>query len=427
MATAPERRGWLRRLVGYCLQHPVSLGVAMATAVVGALVSASVPLIIRHVVDEVLESGSNHTDVRGWVAGMVALAVLQYAVTFARRYSAGKLSLDVQYDLRADVFRSLLRLDGSKQDEVDTGQVVSRSITDIGLVQGLLAFTPLLASNALLFVVSLVVMVFLSPALTLVALAVAPALWFVAARSRRDLFPANWAAQQQSGEVVGHVEAAVTGVRVVKGFGQEGRELGELEDQARILFASRMRVVRMQSKYSPALQAIPALGQIGVLTLGGWLALHGHITLGTFLAFSTYLAQLVGPVRQLTALLTIGQQARAGVERVLDIVDAEPGIADPPDPRPLPAGPVDIEFDEVSFGYPHSRPVLNGLSLTIAAGETVAVVGGAGSGKSTIALLLPRLYEVGGGSVRVGGVDVRDAGLEDLRARMSVVFEESLE
>ena len=403
----------------------MSLGFAFGTALFGAVVSAAVPLVIRHVVDEVLAADSRHAGVGPWVGVLAGAAVLQYAITFGRRYSAGKLSLDVQYDMRADVFASLVRLDGEKQDEIDTGQIVSRSITDIGLVQGLLAFTPLLVSNALLFVVSLVVMAFLSPVLTLVALAVAPALWLVASASRRDLFPANWDAQQQSGEVVGHVEAAVTGVRIVKGFGQEGRELTGLEDRARRLFASRMRVVRLQSRYSPAMQAIPALGQVGVLVLGGWLALHGHLTLGTFLAFSTYLAQLVGPVRQLTALMTIGQQARAGVERVLEIVDATPAISEPARPRPLPTGPLEVRLTDVGFGYAKSRPVLDGLSLSISPGETLAVVGGAGSGKSTIALLLPRFYDPGSGVVRVGGVDVRDASLAELRSRMGVVFEDS--
>ena len=419
-----ETGGWLRRLSSYCLRHRVELFVAFGAAIAGAMVSAGVPLVIRHVVDAVSTPGGRRQAVWPWVGVLIAAALLQYAITFARRYSAGRLSLDVQYDMRADVFRALSHLDGQGQDRLDTGQVVSRAITDIGLVQGLLAFVPLLASNGLLFVVSLVVMAVLSPLLTVVALVVAPALWFVASRSRRDLFPANWDAQQQGGELVGQVEAAVTGVRVVKGFGQEERELTELERHAKRLFASRMRVVRLQSRYSPALQAIPALGQVGVLLVGGWLALHGHLTLGTFLAFSTYLGQLVGPVRQLTALLTIGQQARAGVERVLDIVDATPDVADPPHPVELGDGPYSIELDHVRFGYHTSTTVLEDVSLRIEPGETLAVVGTAGSGKSTIAELLPRFYDVDAGAVRIGGHDVRDVRLAQLRARLGVVLED---
>jgi ATP-binding cassette subfamily B protein len=390
----------------------------------GALVSVSVPLVIKHVIDSVTTDRARPS-IAVWIGVLVAAAFIQYGLTFFRRYSAGRLSLDVQYDLRADVFASLQRLDGAAQDALQTGQVVSRSITDVGLVQGLLAFLPMLTGNVLLFFISLIAMLWLSPVLTLVAVAMGPALWFVALASRRDLFPANWDAQQQSGELVGQVEAAVTGVRVVKGFGQEEREIDELSGRSRRLFASRVRVVRLQAKYSSALSAIPGLGQIGVLLLGGWLALHGHITIGTFLAFSTYLGQLVGPVRQVTALLTIGQQARAGVERVLEVIDSSPQVLDPPEPTVLPEGPLALEFDAVDFGYSRSDPVLRDLTLAVRPGETMALVGGAGSGKSTLAMLVPRFYDVHSGVIAVGGVDVRQLRMADLRSVIGMVFEDS--
>ena len=425
-SASPESASWIRRLLGYCLAHRFDLFSAFGAALAGSLVSVSVPLVLKHVIDIVAGSSTGpRASIRPWVLVLVAAALLQYGLTFLRRFTAGRLSLDVQYDLRGDVFKALQRLDGAAQDALQTGQVVSRSISDVALVQGLLSFLPILTGNVLLFAVSLVVMLWLSPLLTLVAAAVAPALWFVAVASRRDLFPANWAAQQQSGELVGQVEAAVTGVRVVKGFGQEDREVDQLSAQARLLFALRMRVVRLQAKYSTALAAIPALGQIGVLLLGGWLALHGRITLGTFLAFSTYLGQLVGPVRQLTALLTIGQQARAGVERVLEVIDSSPQVVDSPDARPLPAGTIGLRFRDVGFGYTRTEPVLRGLDLSVEPGETVAIVGGAGSGKSTLAMLVPRFYDVHAGSLEVGGTDVRQLRLADLRAAIGMVFEDS--
>ncbi|MCC8242839.1 ABC transporter ATP-binding protein [Saccharothrix luteola] len=413
--------GWSRRLLGYCLRHRADLLLAFGCAVVAAVTTAALPLVLRHVVDEVATGAV--ADVAPWVAVFLAVAAVRFAAGYVRRYRSGTLSLGVQQDLRDDAFKSLLRLDGAAQDDLRTGQVVSRSISDITLIQTLLAFLPNISGNVLMFALSVGVMAVLSPLLTLIALAVGPALWFIAHRSRRDLFPANWHTQQEAAEVAAAVEAAVTGVRVVKGFGQEGREQEALEARAGALYASRLRVNRLTSRYNPAMQAVPALGQVLVLALGGWMALRGSITLGTFLAFTTYLGAFVNPVRQLATLVTVAQQARAGVERVLEIIDATPGMVD--GTRDLPPGPLDVEFSDVVFAYPGSPATVEGASLRIEAGETVAVVGAAGSGKSTLGLLLPRFYDVSAGSVRVGGVDVRDVRASSLRAAVGVVFEDT--
>jgi ATP-binding cassette subfamily B protein len=274
-------------------------------------------------------------------------------------------------------------------------------------------------------VLSIAIMAFLSPLLTLIALAVGPALWLISVASRRRLFPASWDAQQQAANVAGVVEGAVTGVRVVKGFGQEEQEVERVEEASGFLYAARVRAVRLMARYNPALQAVPALGQVGVLALGGWLAIKHEISIGTFFAFSAYLAQMVGPVRALSSLITIGQEARASVIRVFEVIDSRPLLTEKPDAVTLPAGTPDIELDDVRFGYLASEPVLRGLSLRIKPGETLAVVGTSGSGKSTISLLLPRFYDVRGGAVRVGGYDVRDLTLDSLRASIGLVLEES--
>ena len=157
--------------------------------------------------------------------------------------------------------------------------------------------------------------------------------------------------------VAGVVDGAVTGVRVVKGFGQEEQEIGRLDQASRLLYASRVRAVRLMARYNPALQAVPALGQVGVLALGGWLAIRGSITLGTFVAFSAYLIQMVGPVRALASLVTTGQEARASVIRVFEVIDSQPTLTDRPDAVPLGPGPVGIELDDVSFGFLPGQPV----------------------------------------------------------------------
>ncbi|HYH32685.1 MAG TPA: ABC transporter ATP-binding protein, partial [Pseudonocardia sp.] len=215
------------------------------------------------------------------------------------------------------------------------------------------------------------------------------------------------------------------GVRVVKGFGQEQRETATLERGAVRLFAERMRAARLTARLNPTLLALPALGQVGVIAVGGWLALEGSISLGTFLAFITYVAQLVAPARMLGSLVVSAQLARAGVERVHDLVDSQPDVVDPPSPDTLPDGALAVELDEVTFGYSRREPVLDGVTLRVEPGETLAVVGTAGSGKSTIALLLPRFYDPQQGELRLGGVPLPQLRLADLRRELGVVFEEA--
>ncbi|MGV9238522.1 ABC transporter ATP-binding protein [Streptomyces nigra] len=419
MAAQP---GWARRLWGYAWRHPKDVVLALGSSLAGMAVMALVPLITKVIIDDVI--GADTRSMGVWAAALIAAAVAVYVLTFLRRYYGGRVALDVQHDLRTEMFETITRLDGRRQDELSTGQVVGRATSDLQLIQGLLFMLPMTIGNFMLFLISLGIMVWLSPPLTLVALAVAPALWWIARRSRSRLHPSTWYAQAQAAAVAGVVDGAVSGVRVVKGFGQEEQETGKLREVGRRLYAGRLRTIRFNATYTPALQAVPALGQVAMLALGGWLAVRGHITLGTFVAFSTYLAQLVGPVRMLAMVLTVAQQARASSERVLELIDTEPSIKD--GTKTLPAdAPATVEFDDVSFGYDEERPVLDGLSLEIRAGETLAVVGASGSGKSTVSLLLPRFYDVTHGAVLVGGHDVRDLTLDSLRAAIGLVPEDS--
>ncbi|MFV0129800.1 ABC transporter ATP-binding protein [Streptomyces sp. HMX112] len=421
-AAEAAEQGWARRLAGYAWRYRRNVVLALGSSLAGMAVMALVPLITKVVIDDVIGSGTRSLAV--WTGLLLAAAAVVYVLTYIRRYYGGRLALDVQHDLRTDMYATITRLDGRRQDELSTGQVVGRATSDLQLIQGLLFMLPMTIGNVLLFLISLAVMAWLSPPLTLVALAVAPALWFVAKRSRVRLHPATWYAQSQAAAVAGVVDGAVSGVRVVKGFGQEEQETGKLREASRKLFAGRLRTIKLNARYTPALQAVPALGQVAMLALGGWLATRGQITLGTFVAFSTYLAQLVGPVRMLAMVLTVGQQARAGVERVLELIDTEPVMRD--GTKELPADvPASVEFDDVSFAYEDGRPVLDGFSLEIRPGETVAVVGSSGSGKSTVSMLLPRFYDVTRGAVLVGGHDVRELTLESLRAAIGLVPEDS--
>ncbi|MEU7482889.1 ABC transporter ATP-binding protein [Streptomyces sp. NPDC042319] len=423
--TDTAEEGWARRLTRTCWQYRKDVLLALGSSLAGMAVMALVPLVPKLIIDDVIVK--HERSLAPWATLLIVAAVAVYVLTYIRRFYGGRLALDVQHDLRTRMYRSITRLDGRRQDELSTGQVVGRGTSDLQLVQSLLFMVPMMLGNILLFAISLVVMVVLSPLLTVVALAVAPALWWIAKRSRIRLFPATWYAQGQAAAVAGVVDGAVSGVRVVKGFGQEEQETGKLREVSRRLFAGRLRTVRLNARYTPALQAVPSLGQVAMLALGGWMATRGQVSLGTFVAFSTYLAQLVGPVRMLAMVLTVGQQARAGVERVFELIDTEPVIEERPDAVELPAdAPATVEFEHVTFRYGDdtgTHPVLDDFSLRIEPGETVAVVGTSGSGKSTVSLLLPRFYDAGAGRVLVGGRDVRDLTADSLRGAIGLVPE----
>jgi ATP-binding cassette subfamily B protein len=426
--TAPTAgSGWLRRLLAACWRHPGLVVTVVVSSALGTGLEAVGPLLSRLGVNDAV---AGRTGRLGWLIGiLVGLAAIRFVAAFLRRYLAGKLALDVQHDLRRSVFSSVSRLDGGKQDALRTGQVVSRANSDLQLVQGLLSMVPLSIGVVVLVVASVAAMLWLSPLLTVIALVVVPMLGVVAARSRRRLFPATWSAQQRAADIAQHVEETVTGVRVVKGFGQEARETGRLERTAGRLFAERMRAGRLQSRPNATMAALPSLGQVGVLALGGWLALRGQISIGTFLAFASYVATLAGPARLLSGLVIVGQMTRAAAERVYELVDSQPEIVDAPDAVDVPAGPVEVVLDDVRFGYTRSEPVLDGVSLRVAPGETLALIGTSGSGKSTVSLLLPRFYDVQSGSIMVGPpgapCDIRSVRMSSLRRTVGVVFEEA--
>lgn len=413
---------WWRRLSEYARHYRRDLLVGLAAAVAATVITALVPLVFKVIVDDAITAHRRSLNL--WIAVLVAAAIAAYGLNYVRRYYAGRIAHHVQYELRRDVFAALLRLDGAQQDQLSNGQVIGKVTSDLQLVQNLLYLLPVVFGEALLFLLSIVVMVALSPPLTLITILVVPPLWFIAHRSRQRLQPATAQAQEKTAAVFGVVDAAVSGLQVVKGFGQEHQEMAKLSVAARRLYRAQLRVVALQARYEPALRNVPLLGQVALIALGGWLAANSHITIGTFLAFATYLAELAKPVSNMAATLTTGQRAGTGAERVFELIDSRPTLVDGTEQLP-PNAPPTIEFDQVTFAYDPDQPVLRNLTMRVRPGETLALVGAAGSGKSTVAQLAARCYDVTSGAVRIGGRDVRDLTLDSLRAAIGLVPEDA--
>ncbi|MFI5047756.1 MAG: ABC transporter ATP-binding protein [Acidimicrobiia bacterium] len=424
-ADAPGRDvGWIRKLWPYLARHKKSAFIAFGVAIVGTALTTITPLITGWLIDNWVVA-KDPKPPGPMITLLIVIGILQFAFAYIRRFVGARFGLDVQNDLRNALFERLQRLDFARHDELPTGQLVSRASSDLTLVQMLLNFLPMLAGNLVMLVMSLAVMLWLSPPLTLIALLAVPALLVVSLRLRKRMYPAQWDALQHAGIVAGVVDEAVTGVRVVKGFGQEDRELGSLKDTSRDLYRSRVRNVRIQAKYSSMLSVIPALGQVGVLALGGWLVINGEITLGTFTVFSSYLVQLLAPVRMFAQIISVSAQTRAAADRIFEVLDSNPIVTEKPDAVDLVVTGGAIDVDGIGYGYLASEPVLRDFTLHVAPGETVALVGSSGSGKSTVSMLLPRFYDVQRGSIRIDGTDVRDVTLDSLRNEVGVVFEDA--
>jgi ATP-binding cassette subfamily B protein len=426
-AVAPAS-GWLRKMWPYLRRHRRDVVLVFGAALLGVAITAVLPLLTRAIVDDAIvpdADGHPARDLAPLLEAMLILGLVRFGLSFARRFGAGRLGIDVEYDMRNDIYDHLHRLDFARHDELQSGQLVSRANSDVRVVQMLLGFLPFMSGNVVLFFLSLVFMIRLSPPLTAVALITVPVLLVMALRLRRVVYPSSWDAQQRAAELATVVEEATSGVRVVKGFGQERRELDKLSRSAERLFGARMRNARISAKRQAVMQAVPSLAQVAILALGGWLAMEGSITLGTLLAFQTYLLQLVAPVRQVAGMMVMASTARAAAERIFELLDSTPDVVERPGARAVEDVRGEVVFDDVSFGYLRSEPVLDGFSLRVAPGEVVALVGASGSGKSTVSLLLPRFYDPQSGRITLDGVDVRDLQLTSLRRHLGVVFEES--
>ena len=384
----------------------------------------TVPRLTRMAVDRGI---IGHGSLWFWSGLIAAAAVIAGVFSGWRRWIAFRESRLTETELREQLFAHVMRLHVGFHDRTQTGQLMSRASSDLQQIQGFVVMIPITASN-LAMVIAVVTVLFTSqPLLALIALAPLPVVNLLAQRFSRSIHPAVLAVQAEQAQLATVVEESVSGVRVVKGFGAERVQAAKLRVEADDIRTVSLQSARIRSTFLPALDLLPNLSMIAVLGIGGHRVLSGAMSYGQMLEFMQYIGLLIFPLRNLGMTVAFGQRAAAALLRVNEVLSTVPQVDEPAKPRTLrterPYGAV--RFRHVDFGYDPALQVLKGFDLTIQPGSSVALVGATGSGKSTVARLLTRFYDVQTGSIEIDGVDVRDLSLADLRHGVGIVFEDT--
>jgi len=406
------------RLLGFLRPYKRGVFWSLVLAALAMVCTVAIPWLTGRAVDEI--SAGDRDGLRMLAIAVVGVALARVGLSVARRLVSGKVSLGVEYDLRNLIYSHLQKLELGFFAGQQTGQLMSRATVDLAAVRFFLGYgLVFILQSALTILLGAVAMFLLDPALAALALIPVPFVVVVAARYGRRSRPALQEVQQRIAEVTADVEENISGVRVVKAFAAEPRQLTRFQDSVARVFAQSMFATRLRAFYNPFLAFLPNLGLAVILLVGGRQVINGTMTLGDFTAFYTYLLMLIGPMRMLGVALGLTQRAVASGMRLFEILDREPRIVG--GSAPLPAGRGRVELRGVSFAYGDGPSSLRDVDLTVEAGSTVALVGATGSGKTTVVRLLPRLYDPQSGSVLVDGADVRDVDVVSLRREIAVV------
>jgi ATP-binding cassette subfamily B protein len=362
-----------------------------------------------------------------WSLIMLAVGLVSALCTGLRRFIAFGIAHRAETHLRHRLFAHLQRLHFAFHDRAQTGQLMSRAATDLQQIQGFVVLIPITVSNAVTVVSVAVILVLTNAGLALLALGALPLVNVAAKRFSSRIHPVSLELQQELAGVATVVEETVTGIRVVKGFGAEPIQAGRLRERGNRVYDRAITAARIRAGFMPLLDFLPALGLVAVLWYGGHQVIQGHLTIGELVAFNAYVLMLIWPLRMTGMLIAQAQRAVAAAQRVDEILSTEPEIIDRPGARTLPPGGGEVRFERVRFGYVPgaARPVLADLDLVIQPGEAVALVGATGCGKTTVARLIPRFYDVEDGRVVLDGVDVRDLKVQALRHAVGIVFEDT--
>ncbi|MGH9242857.1 MAG: ABC transporter ATP-binding protein [Acidimicrobiales bacterium] len=419
----PDRtKSWWARALPFVLAHKGIFGTSLGLSFAALVIQVRIPELVRRAIDSALVA--RETGLGGYVWWIVGLAVARGVMGYVARRYLFETAYAIEYDLRNTIYEHLTRLSFSFYDRVQTGQLISRANSDIRAVQMYLTFAPAILVQCGIAVVAFVQMVTISVPLALVSMATMPVVVWAGIRMRRDLFPVSWLVQSRLAEVATIVDENVNGVRVVKAFAAEQTQVSTLARAAQRVQWANICDADIRARWSPTVENLPRLGLALVLLYGGWLVIDGQTTVGTIVAFNAYVLMLQPPFRLMGLIVMLGQRAAASAKRIFEILDEQPEIVDRPGAYDLIDCEGEVHFENVSFAYANGLPVLDGFDLRLRPGETVALVGPTGAGKSTVARLLTRFYDVTNGALRIDGHDVRNLTVASLRAQVGLVLDD---
>jgi ATP-binding cassette subfamily B protein len=418
----PEHAPW-RPLLQLLRRQWVGLAIGVVVGLLWTLGKVAVPRLTQEAIDHSIEG-----DESAWTWSiLIACAGLVIGTfTAVRRYVAFSQSRLVERRLRERFLGHVLGLHIGYHDRAQTGQLMSRASSDLNQIQAFVVLIPLTLSNVFLIVFVVIQLIRSDPTLAVFALAPLPFVNLNARRFSARIHPLVREVQQEQAELASVVEETVAGIRVVKGFGAEQVQADKLEHEADDIQRVSLRAAKVRAVHLPINEVLPTVGLIAVLGLGGHRVIDGAMSIGELVAFNFYVLMLVIPLRTIGMTVAFGQRAAAALDRIDEVFRVAPVIVDPANPTPRPPAAGDVRFDRVTFGYDPSQPVLEEMTLAIEAGTSVAIVGATGSGKSTIARLLIRFYDPQAGSISLGGVDLRELAVRDVRRTVGLVFEDTL-
>ena len=431
-----ESKSWIRRAAPIVMSHKTQWFAAVLFAFAGLMIQVWIPLLLQNGIGDAI--AKNTAGLRNYVILIAVLGLFTGAFGYISRSNLFKVAYSIEFDLRNLLYEHFTRMSFPFYDRVQSGQLISRANSDIRSVQMYLTFAPMILVQCSLAIVAFCFMLSISVPLAFVAMVSMPFIYVVGVRMRRKLFPVSWIIQARLAEVATVVDENVNGVRVVRSFAAEQQQLRQLGTAADRVQWAYIKDADLRARFTPLVQNLSQVGLALVLLVGGWMIIHDHLPVQTIISFNLWLVMMQAPFMMLGMLIMMGQRASASAARIYEILDEKPTIVDRPGAVELVESEGHVVFDDVTFAYADDsllsksedeegggrRDVLSHLDLQLRPGETVAMVGRTGSGKSSLARLLPRFYDVSGGAVRVDGHDVRDLTLTSLRANIGMVLDE---